>query len=44
MRDNVELVVLEMTRQFGDIAMYLDRDLAERAEGHRPNTAQAWHD
>ena len=40
----LEHVAREMIDRFGDAAVYLARDLAERAEGGKGESAQAWHD
>ena len=46
MRDNlndIERNALDMINRFGDTAVYLARDLAERAEGRRDASAKVWH-
>jgi hypothetical protein len=42
--NQIERDAREMIAWFGDAAVYLARDLAERAEGRRGEVAQAWHD
>ena len=41
--DGIERNALDMVNRFGDTAVYLARDLAERAEGRRDESAKVWH-
>jgi hypothetical protein len=42
--DDIERDALDIIKRFGDSAVYLARELAESAEGHRGVSAQAWQD
>jgi hypothetical protein len=42
--DGLEHVAREMVERFGDSAVYLARELAERAEARQSEASQAWHD
>jgi hypothetical protein len=42
--DDLERVALEMIKRFGDAAADIARELAERAEERRRDTAPAWRE
>jgi hypothetical protein len=42
--NSVELAALEMIERFGLMAVYIARDLAEKAEEEQRNSSPPWHD
>ena len=42
--DEIEQEALELLGRLGHAAVYVARELAETAEEHRGQSAQAWHD